>query len=161
MLESKLQKQTRGILNRSENIPIERNYRKVLSRSGWALFSSVLLHGLNSSVIPCPTAHQRSATRSVLIMLMHLYYHADVFGRKKTLFLLPDSQVDVNSSPGPFEPTEYDLEIRTIIVIKRTVLQRATFVKRYLHYYQSAVKQDEEALSSVSRDAVRCLTGVG
>lgn len=53
------------------------------------------------------------------------------------------------------------IEIRTIIVAMRTVLQRATFVKRYLHYYHSAVKQDEEALSSDSRDTVRCLTGVG
>lgn len=25
-----------------------------------------------------------------------------------SLFLLPDSQVDIKSSPGPFAPTEYD-----------------------------------------------------
>lgn len=61
-------------------------------------------------------------------------------GGIKTLFLLPDNLAEVKLSLGPFELTDYDLEIIGTVVIMRIISQRATFVKRYRHYHQSAVK---------------------
>lgn len=140
---------------RSVIILLKWNYLKVPSRSGGArwgfsvlaceavslfLGSVLLLLRLNSPPVDRGSASEMSHWTAIDYASGCLPPSRWGTGRIKTLFLLPDNLAEVKSSLGPFELTDYDLEIIATVVIMRIISQRATLVKRYRHYHQSAVK---------------------